>query len=120
MEQQSKNSQAKVLELLRSLPHPGKILIDSVGDGISGLSLRPKSIPKKVIGNVQGLPWTVELKIMKGKESFIDGCQMRLDLHSPKWLEWSSEKPAFTIQAGDIGRKVVNIAAKKFTLFKEK
>ena len=106
MKQTPRYTQQKLLELIRSLPHPGKVLIDSIGDGISGLSLRPKSIPKKIIGNFHEIPWVIELRVEKEGKPFIDGCPLNLMLHTATWEKWSADKPTFTIRQEDVGSEI--------------
>lgn len=96
MSNTSEESQERILELLRSLPHPGEFLIDAVGEGISGLYLRPKSLPQKLDTS------TVPLRIMQGEKS-IDNDLFVLNLDSRQWQEWVEQRPKFVIRAEDVG-----------------
>ena len=102
MEQKSEKSQERILELLRSLPQPGQILIDSVGAGLSGFSLRPKLIPRKITGT--SAPYTVNLQLMRNGEVFGEDQSIQLRTQSDEWQRWIKERDPFVIRAEDVGK----------------
>lgn len=89
----------RILELLRSLPQPGEILLDSVGEGITGLSLRPKSIPE----DLKKVRY-VDLQLMKKGEPFGSGESITLMIRTGAWQQWINGRADFVIRAGDVGK----------------
>lgn len=96
----SEESRKKILNLLRYLPHPGRVLLDSVGEGIGGFYLRPKSLPQKL--DVRDVP----LWLMRGDKTFDEGQLFALNLGSQQWQEWVKQRPAFVIRAEDVGAEL--------------
>jgi len=91
-----------VLHLLRSIPHPGKILLEAIGDGLPGFSLRPRSIPQEITGG------SVRLQLLKDGGFFNENSSFepRLYMNSNEWQQWVSQKPSFIVRAEDVGRKI--------------
>ena len=107
MKQEFENGQVKIAKLLKSLPHPGRILLDSIDNGITGFYLRPKEIPQVITGKISELPWgSVELKITNGEKNFVDGYPIQLSLHSQEWEKWCRGNQPFIIQEKDVGKKI--------------
>jgi len=117
MKKYEKSSKANVLKLLRSLPQPGKILIDSLEQGISGISLRPKVIPGELPKNEFGQCVSVELKLMKNDVNFGEN-ELRLRTASPAWLEWIKSQPIFVLEEKDIGQEISTIQERQKTFNK--
>ena len=108
MEKGLEKNRTRILELLRSLPLPGEILLSAVGNGLSGFSLRPKSIPKKIFGTSCDLSYTVDLQLMKNEKAFGgDDHLLVLNVRSSEWEQWISQKqPVFVIRAEDVGKEI--------------
>lgn len=104
MEHKSEKSQERILTLLESLPQPGQILLDSVGDGLSGFSLRPKSIPQKLTGTSQRVPRAVELQLMKDGNSISESLIL-LKTQKDGWQQWINKKSPFVIRAEDVEKE---------------
>lgn len=112
MKKDSNNGQGKVLALLRNLPQPGKLLKDSVGDGVSGFSLRPKSIPKELARDNHSPMASIQLKLMKDGKGLGEN-QFKLNTSSNEWLQWIKEKPTFVLTAEDVGKGTDVIAERE-------
>ena len=106
MGQTYESNRTRILALLRSIPQPGRILLDSVGEGASGFSLRPKSIPQRIIGTAPDSPWTVELQLMKEDIVIGKDRSFELDLRSDEWEKWLDKKPKFLIRTEDVGKGI--------------
>lgn len=103
MEQEVKNTLALIAELLKGIPHPGEILIESAKNNATEYSLRPKSIPQRISG--VNRCFRVNLQIIRKDKPFGDG-SLYLDLVSKEWEEWIKQKPDFTIRTEDVGREI--------------
>jgi len=105
---QENEKRSEVLELLRSLPHPGKVLLDFVGEGISNFSLGIYSVPQKMTGKNASSCYSVEFQLIQNgySQPHSDSRPFRLDSYSNEWKEWIGKKTPFVLLASDVGQEI--------------
>jgi len=97
----------EVLELLRSLPQPGKVLLDYVGSGVVGSCLGIANVPPKMTGKNPGC-YGVEFRLMQNgySQPQLDSRPFELDTNSGEWKEWIGGKAPFVLLASDVGQEI--------------
>ncbi len=102
-QKESENAQEKILELLRDLPHPGKIFLDFTKNGVPGYSLKPIRIPNLSKKELY-FPTGQALQLVKRGKIFLGGCTVFLNFQSTEWQKWINKQPPFIIKKEDVGK----------------
>ena len=93
----------EVLSLIKTLPKPGRILIDSIENGVQGISLRPKSIPDKPLHD--SMIHSVSLQLIRDGKPFGEN-DFRLRTSSEEWSQWIKKQTIFLIKNEDTGKEI--------------